>query len=54
MRRSRGYGVVVTVTGTDQEPRTRAGEPLPAGEYLAALEIEGRSGRFLEPVTVTQ
>ena len=33
--------------------RTKYGEPLPPGDYLAALEIRGLSERVEYPVTVT-
>ncbi len=35
----------------DFAARTKTGEPLPPGEYIAALEIEGY-GRLEQPVTV--
>jgi len=43
-------------TGTtfDFFARTRTGEPLQPGEYYAVVEIQGRSERLVEPVTVTE
>lgn len=38
--------------GPDFPARTKFGEPLPPGEYLAVLEIEGLSQRLSYPVTV--
>ena len=42
-----------TFDGHDFSATTPTGEPLPPGEYLAVLEIEGRSERLTAPVTVT-
>jgi hypothetical protein len=41
------YGNTFTATSP-------SGKPLPPGEYLAVIEIEGRSERLVEPVTVTE
>jgi hypothetical protein len=38
--------------GPDFPAHTRFAEPLPPGEYLAVLEIEGLSQRLSYPVTV--
>jgi len=38
--------------GPDFPAHTKFGEPLPPGEYLAVLEIEGLSHRLSYPVTV--
>jgi hypothetical protein len=38
--------------GPDFPAHTKFGEPLPPGEYLAVLEIEGLSQRLSYPVTV--
>lgn len=39
--------------GPDFYARTKFGDPLPPGEYLAVLEIGGLSQRLEHPVTVT-
>lgn len=39
--------------GPDFVARTKHGDPLPPGEYLAVLDIEGLSQRLEYPVTVT-
>ena len=39
--------------GPDFPARTKYGEPLPPGEYLAVLEIRGLSQRLEYPVTIT-
>ena len=39
--------------GPDFYARTKFGDPLPPGEYLAVLEIRGLSQRLEYPVTVT-
>src|SRR4029079_9899991 len=33
--------------------RTREGDPLPERDYLAAVEIKGRSGRITHPIKIT-
>lgn len=30
------------------------GDPLPVGDYLAVMELEMRSERFVRPVTITE
>jgi hypothetical protein len=40
--------------GPDFFARTKYGEPLPPGEYLAVLDIRGLSQRLEYPVTVTR
>lgn len=47
-------GYRATWTGPDFVARTKYGKPLPPGEYLAVLEIEGLSQRLEYPVTVTR
>jgi hypothetical protein len=39
--------------GPDFFARTKYGDPLPPGEYLAVLDIRGLSHRLEYPVTVT-
>lgn len=39
-------------SGPEFPAHTKYGEPLPPGEYLAVVEIRGRSGRLKYPVTV--
>jgi hypothetical protein len=40
--------------GPDFFARTKYGEPLPAGEYLAVVDIRGLSQRLEYPVTITR
>jgi hypothetical protein len=46
-------GYSVTRGPVEFRARTRTGEPLPTGDYLAAFEVPGRSGRLTYPVKIT-
>jgi hypothetical protein len=51
--RSMEPGYAETYAGPDFIARTPNGVALPPGNYVAMVEIQGRSGRLTQPVTVT-
>lgn len=50
--RTLGDGSVDRIPGPDFQASDRYGEPLPPGDYVAALEIEGFPERLLQPLEV--
>ena len=47
-------GHIDSYRGPSFRATDRFGDPLPVGEYLAVMELEKRSERFVEPVTIAE
>lgn len=45
-------GFTDRLTGPDFQASTMHGQPLPPGDYIAALEIEGFSTRLMQPIEI--